>query len=91
MNEQPKTVEEEANRFADNYANSFKNEPDEINSIMFQACKAGYVAATSDPANIADIVRQTLEYAQESMRYGTPKFAITKLHPEIVNNIIKNK
>jgi len=90
MNEQPKTVEEAANRFADNYANSFKNEPDEINSIMFQACKAGYVAAQSDPTFIAHIVRQTLEAASKHMHPVTG-VTILALEDEIVNNIIKKK
>lgn len=41
---QPKETTEQA---SDKYANSFKNEPDEINSIMFQAFKAGANWATS--------------------------------------------
>jgi len=40
----------------------------------------------SDPAFIADIVRQTLEYVEML----NPRY-IKKVTPEIVNNIIKNK
>lgn len=36
-----KELEVQINSYADTYANGFTNEPEEINSIMFQAFKAG--------------------------------------------------
>ena len=97
MNEKPKTVEALADKILDELEGKLKSLSDDINP--YDAAVEGIKQAQSDPAFIADVVRQTLEYVQAEADYKTDvdgeqiidRLGILNMHPEIVNNIINKK
>ena len=114
MNEQPKTVEEqdflewckqERIDFSKGLIEKFDwhnlTVEQRVITENFMICFDQLLEKQSDPAFIADIVRQTLEYVANkdkeiiktfvSSKYDATKRTILAMHPEIVNNIINKK